>query len=147
MLPTSFVQALISLNERTKKKQSFIFEVCPFAPLQLYTEKGLKFKAYLLIFNSVFLHLALLKACADGAANHLHTITAGDRDSFLPDYISGDFDSITAEVKAFYADKGCRLIETADQDLTDFTKCLAIMLKEIQEEQLKVNQGIQSSAT
>lgn len=82
---------------------------------------------------------ALLKACADGAANHLYNITAGDRDGFLPDYISGDFDSITAEVKAFFSDKGCRLIETADQDLTDFTKCLAIMVEEIKKRRLQVD--------
>ncbi|AWP20786.1 putative thiamine pyrophosphokinase 1 [Scophthalmus maximus] len=82
---------------------------------------------------------ALLRACADGAANHLYNTTAGDRDSFLPDYISGDFDSITTKVKAFYAYKGCKLMETADQDLTDFTKCLAIMLEEIQRRQLQVD--------
>uniref|UniRef100_A0A3Q2FFK7 Thiamin pyrophosphokinase 1 n=1 Tax=Cyprinodon variegatus TaxID=28743 RepID=A0A3Q2FFK7_CYPVA len=92
---------------------------------------------------------ALLRACADGAANQLYNITAGDCDNFLPDYISGDFDSITAEVKAFYADKGCKLIETADQDLTDYTKCLAIMLEEIQTRQLQgdhrlgVNTGLE----
>ncbi|XP_039982547.1 thiamin pyrophosphokinase 1 isoform X3 [Xiphias gladius] len=90
-----------------------------------------------------YLHIlwnkALLRACADGAANHLYNITAGDCNSFLPDYISGDFDSITAEVKAFYVDKRCKLIETADQDLTDYSKCLAIMVDEILRRQLQVD--------
>ncbi|TRY99686.1 hypothetical protein DNTS_021747, partial [Danionella cerebrum] len=52
-------------------------------------------------------------------------------------YINGDFDSILPEVKTFYAEKNCKLIETPDQNLTDFTKCLAIMLEEIQAQKLK----------
>uniref|UniRef100_A0A4W5KHD8 Thiamin pyrophosphokinase thiamin-binding domain-containing protein n=1 Tax=Hucho hucho TaxID=62062 RepID=A0A4W5KHD8_9TELE len=57
-----------------------------------------------------------LLACADGATNHLYNITTGQRDRYMK----------------------CRLIETADQELTDFTKCLAIMVEEIKRQPLQV---------
>ncbi|KAI4896160.1 hypothetical protein NFI96_032374 [Prochilodus magdalenae] len=146
-------------------------------------------KICLLILNQPleerFFHVlwskAVIRACADGGANHLYRLTDGQQerengsvfsvtgnkvfpdthlfsfspslslspisDRFLPDYISGDFDSITQDVKAFYSGKfperfgneNCRLIETADQDLTDFTKCLTIMVEEIKSRQIQVD--------
>ncbi|KAI0314605.1 thiamine pyrophosphokinase [Amylostereum chailletii] len=66
-------------------------------------------------------------ACADGGANRLHDllVASSDVDSFIPDLIKGDLDSLREDVRGFYETKGVPVVEDSDQDMTDLMKCLA----------------------
>ncbi|CAF0926617.1 unnamed protein product [Didymodactylos carnosus] len=77
---------------------------------------------------------AKIRGCADGGANMLKDFTfklvnADEKNHFIPDYISGDMDSITSTTKNYYAKYNVQLIHTPDQNATDFTKCIQIMLE------------------
>ena len=98
-------------------------------------------KLLLLLLNQPFSYTilnrlwknAVMKVCCDGAASQLYLATGQttggvpaevDQDQYIPDIISGDFDSINKFARTFYKNKGTTLVELADQDKTDFTKSL-----------------------
>ena len=66
-----------------------------------------------------------LRLCADGAANRLHdSTTEPRRGAMLPDVITGDLDSLRADVADYYSTRGVPIKAVADQDTNDFQKCL-----------------------
>ncbi|OWF46943.1 thiamin pyrophosphokinase 1-like isoform X2 [Mizuhopecten yessoensis] len=71
---------------------------------------------------------ATLKATVDGGTNVLYDSVKADRDLYIPDLISGDFDSIRPEVSEFYKSKGVEIVSTPDQDYIDFAKALRLLI-------------------
>lgn len=79
----------------------------------------------------------------DGFANRIYD--SEFKETHIPNFLTGDFDSIRPEVKEFYSCKvrevskillfqeTVQTIETPDQDTTDFTKAIMIMLENIQQ--------------
>lgn len=100
-----------------------------------YCQKSLK------LFESLW-RRATLRACTDGAANILYDCVDVVKLNCLPNIISGDFDSARPEVLQFFRDKGVSVIDTPDQNFTDFTKCLKLLTDKIKEENLQISEII-----
>ncbi|KAI9886462.1 MAG: protein transport protein bos1 [Watsoniomyces obsoletus] len=66
------------------------------------------------------------RICADGGANRLYKAVEGleKHDSFIPDEICGDLDSITPRVQEFYSLRNVKIVQMRKQDTTDFQKCV-----------------------
>jgi thiamine pyrophosphokinase len=80
-----------------------------------------------------------LKIVADGAANLLY-----DHDPLLvPDYILGDFDSISTDVLDYYKERS-KVVQVDDQNSTDFQKCINKII-EIESGGVGVESNINSS--
>ncbi|XP_052749219.1 thiamin pyrophosphokinase 1 isoform X2 [Galleria mellonella] len=60
----------------------------------------------------------------------------------LPDFVTGDFDSLTEDVLNKYKKKGTKTIRTPDQNNTDFTKALMELNKHCQQENLQLDHVI-----
>ena len=72
-------------------------------------------------------------ASVDGGTNTLHKLNQLCQFRYIPELISGDFDSVKADLLTFYKSKGTEVIPTPDQDYTDFTKSLRILGQKISE--------------
>lgn len=72
---------------------------------------------------------ATIRGCADGGSNMLKIYSDETNEKLLPDYINGDFDSIDEQtVKYYQSQSTVNFIRTQDQNATDFTKCVRVMM-------------------
>ena len=89
--------------------------------------------------KKTFLNLwskAVFRVAADGGANALDELIVArntrdiNEEAWIknPDVISGDFDSITPSLIDKYRKCGVNIINTPDQDDTDFTKSVSIVI-------------------
>ncbi|KAJ9113663.1 hypothetical protein QFC22_005972 [Naganishia vaughanmartiniae] len=80
-------------------------------------------------------HTAGVKICADGGGNRIHDTfqsfrvapeeeACDVRESYLPDIIKGDLDSLRPDVQNYYASKGVQIIKDGDEYSTDLQKCI-----------------------
>jgi len=79
------------------------------------------------IFSIVWKN-ASLKFCADGGANRLLD-AFGEDESFVPDLIKGDLDSLKDSTRRYYESKNVPIIQDGDQYATDMGKCIQSLVE------------------
>jgi len=107
--------------------------------LCLLNQPVISLHTFLSLWNS-----SLYRATVDGGTNvwaeiaskHAQHIQA---QAEAPDLITGDFDSARSEHIKHYEGLGSKIVETPDQDNTDFTKCLMQLSEELKTEEKLAN--------
>ena len=77
---------------------------------------------------------AVYRVTVDGGTNVWAEIVSNSPQEIkteAPDLITGDFDSARSEHVKHYEGLGAKIVETLDQDYTDFTKCLKQLTEEM----------------
>ena len=121
---------------------------CKIALIFLHTElSGDEVYVHRKTFDTLWRN-AVFTCAVDSGCNFLHEhFCQGSAERlamksfpWIPNLISGDFDSVRQEVLDFYrAFPGVRVVHTPDQDETDFTKALRLVAEEIKVNDLKVS--------
>ena len=77
-----------------------------------------------------------VRICADGGANKLYEMYAGDNANefstdvaYLPNLIKGDLDSLHPEIGEYYKSKGVSVVKKDDQDTNDLDKCMESVIE------------------
>lgn len=89
----------------------------------------------------IYSSVASIRCCVDGGTNRwLHFLrlhmTASEGNLRLPDLITGDFDSITAETQKYCDDNCIKRIHTPDQSATDFSKAVDVVKPILKDKQV-----------
>lgn len=118
-------------------------------PFSFYESSVHKSRKCLVILNQSIKRMELpklwatteLHVCADGGANQLYRYfdDSVERSKYIPDFITGDCDSLTEEVKLYYTQKGTIVIPQYTQYATDFNKALSLVKVFFYSELLKQN--------
>ncbi|KAG8226058.1 hypothetical protein J437_LFUL006365 [Ladona fulva] len=89
------------------------------------------------LWNKDSFFAAHKKILVDGGANHWfeflkkHNLSNADKRN-IPDFITGDLDSVTQVVLNSFELLGTKIVRTPDQDETDFTKALHVLAEQSQ---------------
>jgi len=81
--------------------------------------------------------VASYRVCADGGANRLRQAAASSlsvQQLYIPNAITGDLDSLTADNRRYYEQQGVPIVRVEDQDRNDLDKAIAAVLDHFDEE-------------
>eukprot|EP00599_Poterioochromonas_sp_BG-1_P007078 CAMPEP_0173144330 /NCGR_PEP_ID=MMETSP1105-20130129/7165_1 /TAXON_ID=2985 /ORGANISM="Ochromonas sp., Strain BG-1" /LENGTH=255 /DNA_ID=CAMNT_0014057983 /DNA_START=36 /DNA_END=800 /DNA_ORIENTATION=+ len=85
----------------------------------------------------------IIKICADGGANRLFSaLSDQEKDQFIPNFITGDLDSLQSHVRDYYSSLNVPIIQDPDQDSHDLDKSLKLLKESISSDQVAMTSKV-----